>query len=182
LRFIDCAHALLTYTFSDGSNRTGFIPLNRLTANTTCSLTGDNGAAPSNFLLSGGWYNPATSGQGFLFDINPAQSLLAAAWYTFAPNGQATGGGAGQRWYTLQTLGFTPGNANATGVPIVETTAGVFHNPAAVTRTQVGSADIAFASCNALTITYNFSAGTNQGKSGKITLVRAGPAPAGCTL
>ncbi len=182
LQFTDCQHGLLSYTFSDGSNRKGFVPLNRLTANTTCSATGDNGNAPSNYLLSGGWFNPATSGQGLQFDINPSQTLIAGAWYTFAPNGQQTGGGASQRWYTLQALGFAPGSTSATGVQITETTGGVFHDPTAVTRTPVGTADITFQSCNAMTIAYNFTAGTNQGLSGLLSLVRAGPTPAGCTL
>jgi len=182
LQFTDCQHALLNYTFTDGSNRKGFVPLNRLTANTTCSATGDNGNAPSNYLLSGNWYNPATSGQGLQFDINPSQTLIAAAWYTFAPNGQQTGGGASQRWYTLQALGFTPGSTSALGVPIVETTGGVFHSPTAVTRTPVGTADITFQSCNAMTVAYTFTGGTNAGLSGSLNLVRAGPTPVGCSL
>lgn len=182
LQFTDCAHAILNYTFTDGSNRKGFTPLNRLTFNTTCSPTGDNGTAPQNYLLSGGWYNPATSGQGFQFDVNPAETLIAGAWYTFAPNGASASGAAGQRWYSLQAFGFEPGDTTATGVAIIETTGGVFHDPTTVTRTTVGSANISFQSCNAMTVSYSFTAGTNQGLSGTVSLVRAGPTPAGCTL
>jgi len=182
IQFTDCKHGLLSYTFSDGSNRKGFVPLTRLTFNTTCSATGDNGTAPSSYLLSGGWYNPATSGQGLQFDISPSQNLIAGAWYTFAPNGQQTGGGASQRWYTLQALGFIPGSTSISSVPIVETTGGVFHNPTAVTRTPVGTANISFQSCSAMTVAYSFTAGTNTGLSGTLNLVRVGPTPAGCTL
>ena len=182
LRFTDCTHGLLTYTFSDGSNRTGSIPLLRITGNTTCSASGDNGAPVSSFALSGGWFDPNTSGQGLIFDINPAQSVLSAAWYTYSPGGQQTGGGASQRWYTIQTNQFAAGSTLATGVPIYETTGGVFHNPTHATSTAVGVANISFQSCNAMALTYVFAAGTNQGLTGTINLVRVGPTPLGCSL
>ena len=182
LQFTDCSHGLFKYTFSDGSGRSGSIPLRRITANTTCSAAGDNGAAASDYLLSGSWYNPATSGQGLIFDVNPAQSVLAAAWYTYSPTGQQTGGGASQRWYTIQSAQFAAGSSVATSVPIYETTGGVFHDATAVTTTLVGTANITFQSCAALTLAYNFFAGTNQGLNGAISLVRVGPTPAGCSL
>lgn len=180
LQFTDCSHGLLNYTFSDGSNRKGVMPVSRLIPNITCGTSGDNGAAASSYLLSGNWYNPATSGQGLQFDVNPTLSLIAGAWYTFAPNGQAAGG-AGQRWYTFLATGFSAGSTSATA-QITETTAGVFNNPAAVTRTPVGTANISFQSCGAATVAYNFTAGTNQGQNGTLNLVRVGPTPAGCSL
>ncbi|MGH6684053.1 MAG: beta-propeller fold lactonase family protein [Pseudolabrys sp.] len=182
LQFTDCTHGLLNYTFTGGSSRSGSIPLLRLTGNTTCSAAGDNGAAASDYLLSGSWYNPSTSGQGLIFDINPAQSVLGAAWYTYSPTGQQTGGGASQRWYTIQSNQFAAGSSSATGVPIYETTGGVFHDPTAVTTTQVGTASITFQSCAAMTLAYNFTGGTNQGLNGTMNLVRVGPTPAGCSL
>ena len=183
LRFTDCTHGLLTYTFSDGSNRTGSIPLLRITANTTCSASGDNGAPVSSFALSGGWFDPSTSGQGLIFDINPAQSVLSAAWYTYSPTGQQTGGGASQRWYTIQTSQFAAGSTLAAGVPIYETTGGVFRSPTpAATTAAVGVANISFQSCNSMTLSYVFAAGTNQGLTGTINLVRVGPTPLGCSL
>jgi YVTN family beta-propeller protein len=182
LQFTDCTHGLLKYTFSDGSNRVGSIPLLRITANTTCSAAGDSGAAASDYLLSGSWYNPATSGQGLIFDVNPAQSILSAAWYTYSPTGQQTGGGASQRWYTIQSAQFAAGSTSASNVPIFESSGGVFHGPTAVTTTQVGTANITFQSCGAATLAYNFTGGTNQGLNGAISLVRVGPTPAGCSL
>ena len=64
LRFASCTAGELSYNFSDGSGRSGSIPLTRLTANATCSKTS---ARPTNAdtALSGNWYNAATSGQGF---------------------------------------------------------------------------------------------------------------------
>jgi pseudomonalisin len=184
LTFSDCNTASLNYTFTDGSDRSGTIPLTRLTSNVTCASSGGKGSAPSNYLLSGNWYDPSTSGQGLIFDFNPTQSLLFAAWYTFLPDGQQVGGGASQSWYTLQTGagGFTPGTTQMSGIPIGETTGGVFNNPTPSTTKQVGTANLAIQSCNAMTLTYNFTSGTNEGKSGTIPLQRTGPVPAGCNL
>ncbi len=185
LQFSDCNDASLTYTFTDGSGRSGTIPLARLTTNITCGASGtNNGTAPSDYLLSGDWYDPSTSGQGLIFDINPAQSLLFAAWYTFLPDGQQTGGGASQSWYTIVTGAgpFTAGLTSLNNIPIGETTGGIFNNPATATTVQVGSANIAFQSCNAMTLTYTFTGGTNQGQHGTINLVRTGPTPEGCSL
>jgi len=182
LRFLDCMHGVFTYSFSDGSNRSGTIPLSRLTPNTTCGQAGDNGTAASDFLLSGTWYNPATSGQGLTFDINPGLNLFSAAWFTYAPNGSTISGGASQRWYTLQSTQFAPGQTAANNVPIFEATGGVFNAPAAVTTTQVGTAAVTFQSCSAATLAYSFTGGANQGLSGTINLSRLGAAPAGCSL
>lgn len=182
LRFFDCMHGMLTYSFSDGSNRSGTIPLSRITPNTTCGQAGDTGATASNFLLSGTWYNATTSGQGLVFDINPSLNLFSAAWFTYAPNGSTTGGGASQRWYTLQSTQFAPGQKVASSVPIFEATGGVFNAPATVTTTQVGTATVTFQSCGAATLAYSFTGGANQGLSGTINLTRLSAVPAGCSL
>ena len=182
LSLSDCTHASLIYQFTDGSNRSGTIPLTRLTPNVTCSPTGDNGAAASDYLLSGNWYNPATSGQGLMFDFSPSINNLFAAWYTFKSDGQHIGGGASQDWYTLQTNRFMPGMTTLTGIPIVQTTNGVFDNPAGTDSVQVGTANIAFQSCSAMTVSYSFTAGANMGQHGTLNLVRAGPTPQGCAV
>lgn len=182
LSLSDCTHASLIYQFTDGSNRSGTIPLTRLTPNVTCSPTGDNGAAASDYLLSGNWYNPATSGQGLMFDVSPSISNLFAAWYTFKPNGQQIGGGASQDWYTLQSNQFTPGMTSLAGIPIVQTTSGVFDNPASTDSAQVGTANIVFQSCSAMTVSYSFTAGANKGLHGTLNLVRTGPTPQGCAF
>jgi hypothetical protein len=184
LQFSDCNNATMSYTFTDGSGRSGTFPLSRLTSNVTCAAGGDNGSAATDYLLSGNWYDVDTGGQGLIFDINPAQALLFATWYTFAPNGQQIGGASSERWYTLQTgVGqFVDGAAQLNDIALGETTGGVFNDPTSSTTVQVGSADIAFQSCNGLTLTYRFTSGTNQGKSGTINLIRVGPTPAACSL
>jgi hypothetical protein len=179
IAFSDCTTASLSYTFTDGSNRSGTIALKRLSPNVTCSPSGDNGSAPSDYLLSGSWYNPETSGQGLLFDISPSIGNLFAAWYTFLPNGQTIEGPASQNWFTLQAT-FTDGTTSLANIPIIETSGGIFDNPAGVTRVQVGAATISFQSCSAMTLTYQFTDGANQGLEGTIPLKRVLPAPTGC--
>lgn len=184
ISFSDCATGTLSYSFTDGSGRVGNIPLTRLDSNVTCDPVNGagNGTAPGKFLLSGAWYVPSTSGQGVLFDINPVQNITFAAWYTYAPNGQSIGGGASQRWYTLQIGSANVGTSALTNIGIFSTQGGVFDAPGSVTTPQVGTASIAFTNCNALVLNYNFSAGSNAGQSGSINLQRTGPAPAGCSL
>jgi uncharacterized delta-60 repeat protein len=179
--FSDCTHASFVYSFSDGSNRSGTIPLTKLSANVTCSPSGDNGAALSDYALAGTFYDPNLSGQGMLFDVSPSQNILFAAWYTFAPDGAATGGPAGQRWYTLQAA-FTPGITSLSTLPIYTQTGGVFNDPAKPTSSRVGSATLTYTSCSAATVQYTFDAGSNQGLNGTVHLSRLDPVPAGCSL
>ncbi|MEP6938609.1 MAG: hypothetical protein ABI846_02510 [Rudaea sp.] len=201
ITFTDCRNGFLSYAFTDGSGKLGNIPLSRLDSNVTCDPTNaaGNGVPPGKFLLSGAWYNPATSGQGLLFDINPVQNTTFAAWYTYAPNGQAIdpssgswwnpygpnlppGGGASQRWYTLQIGSAQVGTSVLGNVGIFSAQGGVFDGDGNVATVQVGTAAITFGNCNALKLSYTFSSGTNAGQSGTIDLQRAGPVPAGCNL
>ncbi len=190
LSFSDCTHGTLLYqfpvppinfAFPDDPNAglSGTIPLTRVTANISCGQNGDNGAAPTDSLLSGAWYNPTTSGQGLVFDVNPTQNLFSAGWYTFAPNG-VQGGGPGP-WYTLQTTSFAPGSKTASAT-ISTSTGGFFDDPTATTPVHVGTATVTFQSCSAATLAYAFTSGLNQGLTGTINLQRIGPVPTGCSL
>ena len=180
LAFSDCTHGTLTYAFSDGSGRNGTIALSRLGSNVACVPGGDS-TPPGSYYLSGAWYDPATAGQGFVFDIDPVAHNLFAAWYTYAANGAQIGGPASERWYTLQSS-FTPGSGHVSNVPIYQTTGGVFDQTSGVTSTQVGSATITYHTCNSATLTYTFNAGSNAGHSGSIDLARVAAAPSSCTL
>ncbi len=90
LSFSTCNTGELTYALNDGAARTGIIPLARLTPNVTCSASA---ARPTNsdFALSGNWFDPATSGQGFAIEVNPVAPILFFSWYTYAANGGALG-------------------------------------------------------------------------------------------
>jgi hypothetical protein len=179
LSFATCTSGQLAYTFSDGSGRTGTIPLTRLTQNVTCATTTP---FPTNtdFALSGNWYAAATAGQGFTVEVNPTSATLFAAWYTYEPMGAAAGA-AGQRWYTAQAS-FTAG-MRSIPVTIFETTGGIFNTvpPAGQQTVAVGTGTLAFQSCTAATFNYHFTSGSSSGLSGTITLSRVGPVPPGCT-
>jgi hypothetical protein len=179
LRFGDCNHATMTYSFTSGSPAEQDIPLTRLGANVACQPGGAPTTYPSS-LLSGAWYDPATSGQGFVFDVNPVQQSFFGAWYTYATNGAAIGGAASERWYSLQAA-F---HAGATSLPVTiyASSGGVFNNSAAVTTAAVGTGTLTFQSCSAARLAYTFTAGENNGRSGSISLQRVTPTPAGCGL
>jgi subtilase family serine protease len=182
LTFSDCTSASLTYSFDDG--RSGTIPLSRLDTNLTCSPSGDNGTAASNYLLSGAWYDAQTSGQGFFFDVSPVQTTFFAAWYTFVPNGASSGGGASQQWFTIQDNSYAVGTTAKNGLPIYVTKGGTFNAAGGLTQGKVGTVDISFSSCNAMTLTYAIGQNTFSvaPASGTIHLARVGPTPAGCSL
>jgi hypothetical protein len=182
LSFETCTSGQLSYSFTDGTGRTGTIPLTRLTQNVTCSTTTPH---PTNadFALSGNWFGgAATSGQGLTVEVNPNSSTVFAAWYTYAPNG-AGAGAAGQRWYTAQPTTFAPGSRSIP-VQIFETTGGMFDapTPPGQRTVPVGSGTLAFQSCSAATFSYNFTGGSSSGLSGTIALSRVGDiVPPGCT-
>ncbi|HUL55598.1 MAG TPA: intradiol ring-cleavage dioxygenase [Usitatibacter sp.] len=175
--FSSCTEGAFAYTFSDG--RSGAIPLTRLTPNVTCSTTT---ARPTNadFALSGNWYQPSTSGQGFIIEVNPAAPVVFFAWYTYAVNGSSLGA-AGQRWFTGQGA-YSSGQRTMTAI-LYETTGGVFDTdtPSSQSSAAVGSATLAFSSCEAATLTYAFTSGSNAGQAGTIPLGRVAATPAGCT-
>jgi len=179
LSFSTCSRGEWSYTFSDGSGRTGTIPLSRLTRSVTCSTTPPY-LASADFALSGNWYDPAISGQGFIMEINPNSGVVFITWYTFAADGSEVGA-AGQRWYTADGP-FTPG-MRAVSVTIYESTGGVFDTPppAGAKTVAVGSGTLSFQSCTAATFSYDFVGGSNRGQHGFVALRRIGPVPAGCT-
>ncbi len=183
LTFYDCTHATLAFNYLDG--RTGTIPYVRLTSPTGCSTVVPAEAPmpmPANYndvLHSGEWYDPATSGQGLSVDIVPSQSTFFAAWYTFAPAFEGLTGVDGQRWFTLQSNDYTPGDLTLTDVPITVTSGGVFNTPSDVTREVVGTANVTFTSCSTMTLDYNFTEGEFAGLSGSIDEINPAP-PAGC--
>ena len=176
--FDSCTSGALAYTFSDGSGRSGSIPMTRITPSVTCAV----GAVPAtnaDFALSGNWYDPATSGQGFVFEVNPLAPVVFFAWYTYAPAGQAAGA-AGQRWFTGQGS-FTAGTHTAP-LTLYETTGGLFDTPTPASQASlaVGTATVTFMNCAAAQLTFNFTGGSSAGKAGTINLSRVGPVPAGC--
>jgi hypothetical protein len=179
ITFTNCSTAQYDYIFTDGSNRSGTVPLTRLLPNVLCA-TADSAPGPSDFGLSGNWYDPAKSGQGLVFEVNPVAKFAFFAWYTYSVAGQAQGA-SGQRWFTGQAS-YTPG-ARSIMVTLYETTGGLLNSATPAPSTvQVGTGTLAFSSCNAARLTYAFASGSVSGQSGFIDLVRAGPVPASCAF
>ena len=178
LAMTSCTAGTFNYAFTDGTGRTGSVALTRVTQNVTCAASG---TPPTNadFGFSGNWYDPATSGQGFVFELNPTQSVLFITWYTYAPGGQASGA-AGQRWFT--GLGnYTPGGRTI-ALTLYQTTGGLFNQPTTPPpqSVAVGTGTMTFSSCGTASMTYNFTGGIVAGRSGTLSLVRVGPTPPGC--
>jgi len=173
----DCTSGSFSYNFTDGSGRSGSTPLTRLTQNVACVTSGVS-TPNADFGLTGNWYDPATSGQGFVIEVNPTSHAMFFTWYTYAANGQGSGA-SGQRWYTGQGT-FTAGMRSISG-KLYESTGGVFNQGAAPPAVEVGTATVTFASCSAATLSYSFTSGSNAGHSGAIALSRVGPTPAGCS-
>ena len=180
LSFATCSSGELSYSFSDGSGRSGTVPLTRLLPNVTCSVTTPH---PTNadFAFSGSWYGgDATSGQGLIAEVAPNSGAFFLSWFTYMPNG-AGAGAEGQRWYTAQGA-FTPG-LRTIPVQLYETTGGIFDTatPPGQATAQVGTGTMSFQSCSAATMSYTFTGGSSVGLSGTIALGRVGPVPPGCT-
>src|SRR3989442_1444484 len=105
---------------------------------------------------------------------------MLADWYTYGPNGSTIGGGASQRWYTIQDNAFVPGTISKGGLNIYETTGGAFNTGKVSAGVPVGTASFTINSCSSLTLTYNFTSGSNAGQTGSISLGRIVNDPAGC--
>ena len=170
LSFDSCISGQLSYTFTDGSGRSGTIPLQRLMQNVSCSPLGE-AHENADFILSGSWYDPATAGQGITVEVNPISGVLFFAWETYAPNG-ANAGPAGQRWYTGQGA-LAADNPLSTDVQLYESIEGMFNTlPPIPSTVAVGSATLTFQDCSDATLNYSFTGGSNSGASGTIKLGR----------
>jgi hypothetical protein len=181
LSFSDCENGSLTYSFSDGSNRTGAMAITRLLKNVECSPSG-NATVPASrdFAYSGNWFDAVAGGQGFVIELNPLQPYAFVAWFTYAPapTGESSGL-ADQRWYTAQGA-YTPGTRSAT-LKLYEVTGGLFNAPSPpVNFVEVGTATLSFADCARASFSYSFTGGSSAGRSRTIDLVRVGPTPKAC--
>lgn len=127
----------------------------------TTDLRADEIPILVNFGLGGGWYEPATNGQGFAFDIVPESNQLVAYWYTYPEEG------GGREWYYAQ--GEISGKSAQ--LVIYQTANGVFDQPSDVALDVVGVAGLTFDSCTSARFGYSFH---SNGNSGEIALERIG--------
>ncbi len=120
---------------------------------------------PINAGLNDAWYNPETSGQGFLIAVYPQRGTMFVAWFTFdaeRPPGDVTAilGEPGHRWLTAQG----PFSENKGVLDIYVTSGGVFDagEPAPV-PVKDGTMIVEFHDCNSGTITYDIPSAGLQG-------------------
>jgi protocatechuate 3,4-dioxygenase beta subunit len=119
--------------------------------------------------VSGGWFNPATSGQGLMIEVypdltRPGVGLLFGGWFTYD---QSVAGG--QRWYSISGE-VIDGNASV-AVKIYRNVGGLFDAPPVTFSTIVGDGEIRFDSCEAGAFSYRFT----DGATGSMPLRRLLP-------
>jgi V8-like Glu-specific endopeptidase len=125
--------------------------------------------------LSGSWYQPETSGQGFLLDIAPEQNIIFAGWYTYAGAGsnasEKESSGPRHRWFSLSAP-YIAGQTSSS-VTIYRNTGGNFDAPPITTGVVVGSGTLTFQSCTTGRLDYQINLDGTP-RSGSIPLSRLG--------
>ncbi len=124
--------------------------------------------------LNDAWYDPSTSGQGFLLTVYPDAQLIFVAWFTFdterpPENVEALLGDPGHRWFTAIGA-FEPGNPKVNLE--IELTEGMIFDSAEPTYQQTpgyGSLSLEWHDCENAMAVYDFPA---QSLGGEIALVR----------
>jgi hypothetical protein len=176
LTFFSCESGLFTYAFDGGLE--GSIPIRILLPNVECGTTGT--PPPSDFGLTGTWYDPTTSGQGILAEVNPIDARVFIGWYTYTL-GHEGGDVSQQRWFSLQ--GPYDVGTDQMDLTIYASTGGTFDSGSTVVTTSpVGTATITFLTCFDATLDYAFTDGELAGVSGSIDLTRLGTALTSCPL
>ncbi len=178
LAFYSCTSALLTYSFDNGP--AGAIPVRRAMPDIRCDPRGVLLApVASDFGFSGAWYDPETSGQGLIVEINPSIGQAFFGLYTYAVNG-STNPPHSQRWFSAQA----PYEIGTRTIDLVlyATTGGAFDSPGGATTVPVGTATLEFLDCATATLTYAYTAGELSGRSGTIALARLGVQTASCPM
>ena len=169
LSFSDCGHGQATYSF-DEEDLQGEFPLERAipgSGNTCENLSGNTTQAVDiNAGMDGAWFDPITSGQGFLIDSYPdpvGGNFIFVAWFTY---GDETA--SGLRWLTTQG-GFEGSIAE---MDVIETTGGSFDDPQPPSRKPVGTMSIDFTDCSNAILTYALP---DDGAEGDVAIQRAVP-------
>ncbi|HRQ66345.1 MAG TPA: plastocyanin/azurin family copper-binding protein [Xanthomonadaceae bacterium] len=136
---------------------------------------GDPPAFEINYGVSGPWFNPAMSGQGFVIEVVPNQEppQIFLTWFTFRSE---PGGREAQRWFTAQGTFEPP--TDRVELLVLQTLGGAFGQaePAAQTNV-VGTAELRFHSCVAATISFEMMPEGDAGPtlSGSIPIQRLSP-------
>ncbi len=126
--------------------------------------------------LSGAWFNPATPGQGWLFDVIERETGLElfVAWFTYDVNPPAAdevdGFGSGQhRWFTA----FGSVSGDTAVLEILLNSGGVFNDPRETMSESVGSMMIQFSDCINAQLSIDFDASDDN--DGNVNIIRLSP-------
>jgi hypothetical protein len=176
IKFFSCSSGLLTYAFDDG--RKGIVPLHNLLSTAECSETPNGNPEISDYGFSGVYYDPTTSGQGVIVQVDPVDGAVFLGWYTYAIDGSEST--ESQRWLTAQG-GWTVGGDSA-DVGIFVSTGGGFLTDDDVDTVQVGQGTVTFTSCSSMTFDYTLDSGEFAGLSGTLDLSRLGAEMLSCPL
>ncbi len=120
--------------------------------------------------VTGAWYSPASSGQGFVLSWLPGSNTLFAPWFTY--RGAVGDGEEGLSWYSLQGTA-TPQSGSVT-LQILRNRGGRFAQPPITTSEVVGSATLRFTDCDRASLAYRFNADVEGGKGRVVPWVRIG--------
>ena len=137
--------------------------------------------------LSGAWYTPQMSGQGFFVEYFPQSKLLFAPWFTFSVADVSSNGAAlnsdsvaDLRWYTLS--GIVEPGAKVARLEIRRNVAGLFDSAPVTQSTVVGTATLRAQDCNKATLEFEFISSEAGGKQGVLPLDRLTGGSATCQL
>ena len=123
--------------------------------------------------LNGSWYEPGTSGQGFMVQVSPfvlggGKGVVEVSWLTYD---SVVGGAERQRWYTLSGPVVT--GQTEVSLTIYQNTGGNFNAPPITAAHPVGTATLRFDSCTSGQLAYQFADGS--GRASTIPLTRLTP-------
>ena len=115
---------------------------------------------------AGAWFNPWTSGQGLLIDIEPEDQFMFLAWFTY--NDADSANPQEPHWFTAQ--GNYEGNRGE--LLVYESLGGKFDDPQQVTTEPVGTATVSFIDCSHGVLSYSLD---YSGLKGAIPMKRLIP-------
>ena len=124
--------------------------------------------------MNDAWYNPATNGQGFFFNVYPELEYVFLSWFTFETERppedlQAVLGEPGHRWITASG----PFEGDTAVLDITLTRGGVFDQAEPKAEhsepDSVGTMEVRFENCYSGTVTYDMP---GPGLSGQVPIQR----------
>ena len=142
-------------------------------ADVVITMSNDGADIPAfqiNHGLSGAWYHPDNSGQGFFLEVMPKIPLIFLGWFTYDTTQPGAGpmanvGHAGHRWLTAQG-GFSGATSEMT---VTLTSGGLFRSMNPVTQVDDGSITLTFHDCANATLDFQL---TSSGLNGSFPITR----------